>query len=88
MNPFIRFRRNPQLFTPPGNYSSSFSAGGADGHQSAWKDEETSIAQLRELLGLTIEAINFIMLLIDYKLPDTIGLYVPHLSCFQGITLN
>lgn len=38
------------------------------------QDEEASVAQLRELLGLTIEAISFILLLIDYKLPDTINL--------------
>jgi hypothetical protein len=40
------------------------------------QDEGASVAQLRELLGLTIEAISFILLLIDYKLPDTIKLYV------------
>jgi nuclear pore complex protein Nup155 len=38
------------------------------------QDEEASVAQLRELLGLIVEAISFILLLIDYKLPDTIKL--------------
>ncbi|KAF8309759.1 nucleoporin-domain-containing protein [Clavulina sp. PMI_390] len=69
--------RNPQLFTPPGNYSLH---GSVDGQFGAWKDEETSVAQLRELLSLTIEAISFIVLLIDYKLPDTVNLLEPSLQ--------
>ncbi|KAF8328804.1 Non-repetitive/WGA-negative nucleoporin C-terminal-domain-containing protein [Cantharellus anzutake] len=71
--------RNPQLFLPPGDYS-SFGTGSGVGRQGPWKEEQTSASSLRELLGITIEAINFILLLIDYKLPDTIALCEPPLQ--------
>ncbi|KAF9519855.1 hypothetical protein BS47DRAFT_1387799 [Hydnum rufescens UP504] len=50
-------------------------------------EEESSAAQLRELLGLTIEAISFVLLLVDYKLPDTVALCeVPLQQKLQSMT--
>ncbi|CCA71270.1 related to NUP170-nuclear pore protein [Serendipita indica DSM 11827] len=41
--------------------------------QEAWKGEATSMAQLQNLLSQTIEAINFVLFLIDYKISDVIA---------------
>ena len=38
--------------------------------------EEASAADLAGLVGQTIEAISFILLLIDYKLPEVVAQYV------------
>ncbi|KAG8827238.1 hypothetical protein FRC19_004757 [Serendipita sp. 401] len=41
--------------------------------QEAWKGEAISMGQLQDLLSQTIEAINFILFLIDYKISDVIA---------------
>ncbi|KDQ20540.1 hypothetical protein BOTBODRAFT_26554 [Botryobasidium botryosum FD-172 SS1] len=75
--------RNPQLFHSPSDYSHSRSS--AD--QEAWKTEQDSIVQLQTLLTQTIEAISFILLLIDYKLPETVALCDPQVQqALLGLT--
>lgn len=62
--------RNPQLLTSaPGEQVSS---GGRQSEQDAWKAEATSISHLQALLERTIEAISFVLLLIDYHFGDLI----------------
>jgi nuclear pore complex protein Nup155 len=41
--------------------------------QEAWKGEAASMEQLEDLLQQTIEAINFVLFLIDYKISDVIA---------------
>jgi nuclear pore complex protein Nup155 len=42
-------------------------------NQAVWQLEENSVADLRRLVQQAIEAISFILLLSDYKLPDIIN---------------
>ena len=58
---------NPQLLgSAPGDHLSSRSTN----DQEAWKIEQTSAAQLHSLLSRTIEAISFVLLLMDYNLGE------------------
>ncbi|KIM34387.1 hypothetical protein M408DRAFT_94881 [Serendipita vermifera MAFF 305830] len=41
--------------------------------QEAWKGEAVAMNQLEDLLSQTIEAINFVLFLIDYKISDVIA---------------
>lgn len=59
---------NPQLFSSgPGE-----PAGRRNSDQDPWKVEQASVQQLRGLLGRTIEAISFVLLLIDYRISGLI----------------
>lgn len=44
-----------------------------------WQAEQSSVSQLLSLLGRTIEAISFILLLSDHRLGELISQYVLHL---------
>jgi nuclear pore complex protein Nup155 len=41
--------------------------------QEAWKGEAVSMGQLEDLLSQTIEGINFVLFLIDYKISDVVA---------------
>lgn len=41
--------------------------------QEAWKAEVASFEQLYMLLSQTIEAISFVLLLVDYKIGDVVA---------------
>lgn len=43
--------------------------------QEAWKGEAASMELLEDLLAQTVEAISFMLLLIDYKISDVIARY-------------
>lgn len=63
---------NPQLFSSaPGDQV------GAGGRQNvehdAWKIEGAAISHLQALLGRTVEALSFVLLLIDYNLGDLVA---------------
>ncbi|KAG9222729.1 hypothetical protein CCMSSC00406_0004643 [Pleurotus cornucopiae] len=65
--------QNLHLFhIAPGEPASTRPAAGNE--QEAWKAEQRSVAQLMELLGRSIEALAFILLLNDYKLGELISL--------------
>lgn len=59
--------KNPQLFvSAPGEQVGSRH----NNEQDAWKIENTSYSQLHSLLTRTVEAISFVLLLIDYHVED------------------
>ncbi|KAH9857879.1 nucleoporin [Lenzites betulinus] len=63
---------NPYLFhSAPGDHTGARSATGSE--QEAWKAEQSSVSQLLNLLGRTIEAISFILLLSDHRLGELIS---------------
>ncbi|GJN92310.1 hypothetical protein Rhopal_005340-T1 [Rhodotorula paludigena] len=49
-------------------------------HAAAYAAEQTSLAAIRLLLTQTVEAISFVLLLIDYKLPDIVASCDPELQ--------
>ena len=55
---------NPQLF----NSGPGEPVGRQNAEHDPWKIEQASVQQLRDLLGRTIEAISFVLLLIDYRI--------------------
>ncbi|TDL28525.1 nucleoporin [Rickenella mellea] len=63
--------RNPQLFmsAPPGDHLGART----NNEQEAWKLEQASIVQILALLTRSVEAISFILLLIDYNLGDLLS---------------
>lgn len=65
--------KNPQLFSSV----SSDQVGGVGNRQNhehdAWKVENTSASHLHALLGRTIEAISFVLLLVDYHLGELVA---------------
>ncbi|KAH9937039.1 Non-repetitive/WGA-negative nucleoporin C-terminal-domain-containing protein [Fomitopsis serialis] len=62
---------NPQLFhSAPGDHTGARSTTVSE--QEAWKAEQSSVSQLMSLLGRTIEAISFILLLSDHRLGELI----------------
>ncbi|KAF7970509.1 hypothetical protein HWV62_23741 [Athelia sp. TMB] len=64
--------KNPHLFhSSPGEPGASRAPAGGD--QEAWKAEQKSVGQLMSLLGRSIEAISFILLLNDYRLGELIS---------------
>ncbi|EPQ60591.1 nucleoporin [Gloeophyllum trabeum ATCC 11539] len=64
--------KNPHLFhSAPGDKAGA--RGAAASEQEAWKAEQSSVSQLQALLARTIEAISFLLLLVDYKLADLIA---------------
>ncbi|KAI0670007.1 nucleoporin [Trametes maxima] len=63
---------NPYLFhSAPGDHTGARSAAASE--QEAWKAEQSSVSQLLSLLGRTIEAISFLLLLSDHKLGELIA---------------
>ncbi|KAJ7596975.1 nucleoporin [Mycena floridula] len=61
--------KNPHLF----HSSTSDSAARAPAwDQEAWKAEQSSVSELLSLLARTIEALSFVLLLNDYRLPELI----------------
>ncbi|KAI0348539.1 nucleoporin [Trametopsis cervina] len=63
---------SPHLFhSTPGDHTGARSAAATE--QEAWKVEQSSVAQLLALLGRTIEAISFILLLTDHRLGELIS---------------
>ncbi|KAL1952061.1 hypothetical protein VTO73DRAFT_1210 [Trametes versicolor] len=63
---------NPYLFhSAPGDHTGARSA--TANEQEAWKAEQSSVSQLLSLLGRTIEAISFILLLSDHRLGELIS---------------
>ncbi|TBU35136.1 nucleoporin [Dichomitus squalens] len=63
---------NPHLFhSAPGDHTGARSATASE--QEAWKAEQSSVAQLLSLLGRSIEAIAFILLLNDHRLGELIA---------------
>ncbi|KAL4242212.1 non-repetitive/WGA-negative nucleoporin family protein [Abortiporus biennis] len=64
--------RNPHLFhSTPGDHAGVRAAGLSE--QEAWKAEQSSVAQLVNLLKRTIEAISFILLLTDHNIGELIA---------------
>ncbi|EKM61129.1 uncharacterized protein PHACADRAFT_24346 [Phanerochaete carnosa HHB-10118-sp] len=64
--------RNPHLFhSAPGDHTGARAA--AVSEQEAWKAEQSSVSQLLSLLGRTIEAVSFILLLSDHRLGDLVS---------------
>ncbi|THH00942.1 hypothetical protein EW026_g1653 [Hermanssonia centrifuga] len=64
--------KNPHLFhSAPSDYTGARSATAAE--QEAWKAEQSSVIQLLNLLGRTIEAISFVLLLTDHRLGELIA---------------
>lgn len=62
---------NSQLFSSaPGDQVST--GGRQHVEHDAWKAETTSVSHLQALLGRTVEAISFVLLLIDYHLGDLV----------------
>ncbi|TFY65154.1 hypothetical protein EVJ58_g2157 [Rhodofomes roseus] len=62
---------NPHLFhSAPGDHAGARSTTASE--QEAWKAEQSSVSQLTSLLGRTIEAISFILLLSDHRLGELI----------------
>ena len=63
---------NPQLFS-----SSPGDQVGAGGRQNvehdAWKIEAASVSNLQSLIGRTVEALSFVLLLIDYNFGDLVA---------------
>lgn len=63
---------NPHLFSvASGDHASSNRRQTVD--QDAWKIEQTSATHLHALLGRTVEAISFVLLLIDYHFGDLVA---------------
>ncbi|OSD03533.1 nucleoporin [Trametes coccinea BRFM310] len=63
---------NPYLFhSAPGDHTGARSATASE--QEAWKAEQSSVSQLLSLLGRTIEAISFLLLLNDHRLGELIA---------------
>ena len=48
-------------------------ADAAPDEQEAWKAEQSSVSQLLSLLGRTIEAISFVLLLTDHRIGELIS---------------
>ncbi|TFK57029.1 nucleoporin [Heliocybe sulcata] len=64
--------KNPHLFhSAPGDNPGA--RGAAANEQEAWKAEQNSVSQIQALLARTIEAISFLLLLIDYRLGELIS---------------
>ncbi|KAH8120271.1 nucleoporin [Phellopilus nigrolimitatus] len=64
--------RNPQLFSSaPGDQANT--GGRQNIEHDAWKIEQTSAHHLQALLGRTVEAISFVLLLIDYHFGDLVA---------------
>lgn len=64
--------RNPHLFsTAPGDHTASNRRQNID--QDAWKIEQTSATHLHALLNRTVEAISFVLLLIDYHFSELVA---------------
>lgn len=77
--PFLRAAdRNIQLFTT--GPASVDQASDQSSDAQAWKVEQSSLAALVGLVAQSIEAVSFILLLIDYKLPEILAKYVFSLS--------
>ena len=63
---------NPQLFhSTPGDQAGA--RGATASEQEAWKAEQSSVSQMLSLLTRTIEAISFVLLLIDYRWGELIA---------------
>lgn len=63
---------NPQLFTSaPGDQVSANTRQNAE--HDAWKVEQTSVSHLQALLGRTVEAISFVLLLTDYNFGELVA---------------
>jgi hypothetical protein len=63
---------NPQLFhSTPGDQAGA--RGATTSEQEAWKAEQSSVSQMLSLLTRTIEAISFVLLLIDHKWGELIA---------------
>lgn len=63
---------NPHLFhVAPHDYTGTRSI--PVGEQEAWKAEQSSVSQLLSLLGRTIEAISFVLLLTDHRIGELIS---------------
>jgi nuclear pore complex protein Nup155 len=63
---------NPQLFhSTPGDQASA--RGATTGGREAWKAEQSSVSQMLSLLTRTIEAISFVLLLIDHRWGELIA---------------
>lgn len=63
---------NPQLFhSTPGDQTGA--RGAATSEQEAWKAEQSSVSQMLSLLTRTIEAISFVLLLIDHRWGELIS---------------
>ncbi|KAG9017194.1 hypothetical protein FRB90_001413 [Tulasnella sp. 427] len=78
----------PQLFLPgTAAYDGRGGFGPAD--QEAWKAEHAAANQFQTLLNQTIEAISFILLLIDYNMPLTLSRMDPPLQqAFFGLAYD
>ncbi|KAI0374276.1 nucleoporin [Pilatotrama ljubarskyi] len=74
---------NPYLFhSAPGDHTGARSASGSE--QEAWKAEQSSVSQLLSLLGRTIEALSFLLLLNDHRLGELIGQCDPEIQQLIG----
>lgn len=63
---------NPQLFhSTPGDQAGA--RGATTSEQEAWKAEQSSVSQMLSLLTRTIEAISFLLLLIDHRWGELIA---------------
>ena len=63
---------NPQLFhSTPGDQAGA--RGATTSEQEAWKAEQSSVSQMLSLLTRTIEAISFVLLLIDHRWGELIA---------------
>ena len=63
---------NPQLFTSaPGDQVSANTRQNVE--HDAWKVEQTSVSHLQALLGRTVEAISFVLLLTDYNFGELVA---------------
>ena len=63
---------NPQLFhSAPGDQAGA--RGATTSEQEAWKAEQSSVSQMLSLLTRTIEAISFVLLLIDHRWGELIA---------------
>ncbi|CEH16136.1 Nuclear pore complex, Nup155 component (D Nup154, sc Nup157/Nup170) [Ceraceosorus bombacis] len=65
--------QNAQLFGIGSNARGKAGAGANDVNQIAFQQEQEAFDALRQLLARTIEAISFVLLLIDYRLPSIVS---------------
>ncbi|KAF7796400.1 hypothetical protein EIP86_007577 [Pleurotus ostreatoroseus] len=80
--------KNPHLFhSAPGDYTGARSA--TANEQEAWKAEQGSVSQLLTLLGRTIEAISFVLLLTDHHIGELISQCEPSIQkMIAGLTFE
>ncbi|KAL7409572.1 Non-repetitive/WGA-negative nucleoporin C-terminal-domain-containing protein [Mrakia frigida] len=78
--------RNSQLFTtgPGSEYSSISNSNDRSNDQEAWRAEQESLNSIVSLVTQAIEALSFVLVLVDHKLPETIASCSPEIQTGFG----